>query len=59
MAIADFIHSGGLSFSATQGEHFQNILKYARGVPASYKPPPQNAIATSLLKINYNCRIEK
>lgn len=59
MAIADFIHSGGLSFSTTQGEHFQNILKFARGVPTTYKPPSRNAIGTNLLKINYNRRIEK
>ena len=39
MAIMDFIHSTGLSFSATQGPHFQNILKFAHGVPANYKPP--------------------
>lgn len=59
MAIADFIHSGGLSFSTTQGEHFQNILKFARGVPTTYKPPSRNSIGTNLLKINYNRRIEK
>jgi len=59
MSIADFIHSSGLSFSATQGQHFQNILKFARGVPANYKPPSRNSIATTLLKINYNRRIEK
>jgi hypothetical protein len=59
MAIADFIHSGGLSFSTTEGEHFQNILKFACGVPTTYKPPSRNSIGTSLLKINYNRRIEK
>lgn len=59
MAIADFVHSSGLSFSATQGQHFLNILKFARGVPSSYKPPTRNAIADSLLKINYARRIER
>ena len=59
MAIADFIHSTGLSFSATQGEYFQNILRLARGAPASYKPPGRNALSTSLLKINYNRRMER
>jgi hypothetical protein len=59
MSIADFIHSSGLSFSATQGQHFQNILKFARGVPSTYKPPTRNSIATTLLKINYSRRIEK
>jgi hypothetical protein len=59
MSIADFVHSSGLSFSATQGQMFQNILKFARGVPATYKPPLRNAIATTLLKINYSRRIER
>jgi hypothetical protein len=59
MAIADFVHSTGLPFSATQGVYFQNILKLARGVPATYKGPQRNAIATTLLKVNYNRRIEK
>jgi hypothetical protein len=59
MAIADFVHSTGLPFSATQGIYFQNILKLARGVPSTYKAPARNAIATTLLKINYNRRIEK
>jgi hypothetical protein len=59
MAIADFIHSTGLPFSATQGVYFHNILKFARGVPLSYKGPSRNAIATTLLKLNYNRRIER
>jgi hypothetical protein len=59
MAIADFVHSSGLPFSATQGVYFLNILKFARGVPFNYKPPNRNAIADSLLKINYNRRMEK
>jgi hypothetical protein len=59
MAIADFIHSTGLPFSATQSVYFQNILKFARGVPLSYKPPARNAIGTTLLKLNYNRRIAK
>jgi hypothetical protein len=59
MAIADFIHSTGLSFSATQGEYFHNILRLARGASASYKPPGRNALSTSLLKINYNRRMER
>jgi hypothetical protein len=59
MAIADYIHSTGLSFSACQGPQFQNILKLARGVTASYVPPSRNAIATTLLQINYDRFIEK
>jgi hypothetical protein len=59
MAIADFIHSSGLSFSVTQGVYFQNVLKFARGVGASYKPPGREAVATNLLKLNYTRRMEK
>ena len=29
MAIADFVHSCGLSFRVTESEYFKNILKYA------------------------------
>jgi hypothetical protein len=59
MAIADFVHSTGLPFSVTQGVYFRNILKFARGVPMNYQPPHRNAISDSLLKINYNRRMEK
>lgn len=59
IAIADYVHSTGLPFSVTQGVYFQNILKFARGVPPSYRPPDRNAISTKLLKMNYTRRIEK
>ena len=59
MAIADFVHSSGLPFSITQGEYFKNILKYARGVSMAYKAPSRNALSTTLLRLNYNRRIEK
>ena len=59
MAIADFVHSTGLPFSATQGTYFTNILKYSRNVASGYKPPARDAISTTLLKLNYNRRMEK
>jgi hypothetical protein len=59
MAIADFIHSSGLPFTTTQGVYFQNILKFARGVPSSYTAPNRNALSGSLLRLNYNRRMEK
>jgi hypothetical protein len=59
MAIADFVHSNGLPFWTTQGEHFKSILKFARCVPASYSPPTRNALSTNLLKINYDRRIQR
>jgi hypothetical protein len=59
MAIADFIHSSGLPFTTTQGVYFQNILKFSRGVPSSYTAPNRNALSGSLLRLNYNRRMEK
>ena len=59
MAIADFVHSSGLPFTVTQSVYFQNILKFAHGVPSAYKGPTRNAISGSLLKINYNRQMER
>jgi hypothetical protein len=59
MAIADFIHSTGLSFSATQGVGFERILTLARGVRSDYTPPSRQSIGSSLLKMNYNRRQQK
>jgi hypothetical protein len=59
MAIADFIHSSGLAFPVTQSDLFKTILKHARCVPASYQPPTRNALSTTLLKINYNSRMQR
>jgi hypothetical protein len=59
MAIADFVHATGLSFSATQGIYFERILTLARGVPSSYQPPTRNAIGTTLLKLNYARRLKR
>jgi hypothetical protein len=59
MAIADFVHSSGLPFSTTQGVYFQNILKFARGVPSTYTAPNRNALSGSLLRLNFNRRMEK
>ena len=59
MAIADFVHSSGLPFSVTDSEYFKSILKYARGVPSTYRPPNRNALATTLLKINFDRRMKR
>lgn len=59
MAIADFVHCSGLSFSVTSGQYFKNILKYARCVPVSYNPPNRNALSTNLLKLNYDHRMQR
>jgi hypothetical protein len=59
MAIADFVHSSGLSFSATQGAYFKRMLHLARGVPSAYTPPSRNAISTSLLRLNYSRRLQR
>jgi hypothetical protein len=59
MAIADYIHSTGLSFSATQGVLFERILSLARGVRSDYAPPNRQSIGTTLLQLNYNRRQQK
>ena len=58
-AIAEFVYCKGLSFSATEWQHFQQILKLARLVPGSYCPPHRRLLANDLLKISYESRIEK
>jgi hypothetical protein len=58
MAIADFVHSTGLSFSATHNAYFKVILQLARGVPATYTPPNNVAIGTTLLSLNYSRRLQ-
>jgi hypothetical protein len=52
MAIADFVHSKGLSFSATEGCHFKRVLKLSKQVSTYYIPPGRRAIGTELLDLN-------
>jgi hypothetical protein len=59
MAIADYVHATGLSFSATQNTYFKQILHFARNAPASYTPPGNIAIGTTLLRLNYARRLEQ
>jgi hypothetical protein len=56
-AIAEFIFCKGLSFSATEGDHFMQILKLARLVPLSYRPPNRNVICNELLDLSYDNRL--
>jgi hypothetical protein len=58
-AIAEFIYSKGLSFSATEGEHFMQILRLSRLVPSSYRPPTRKALSNELLDVCYDMRLEK
>lgn len=58
-AIADFVYSKGLSFSATEGEHFMQILKLSRLVPSSYRPPTRKALSNELLDVCYDMRLDK
>lgn len=58
-AIAEFVFGKGLPFSACEGEHFQQILKLARLVPASYRPPTRKLLAGDLLDASYENRIGK
>jgi hypothetical protein len=58
-AIAEFVYSKGLSFSATEGEHFQQILKLSRLVSNSYRPPSRKVLANELLELSYQSRLNK
>jgi hypothetical protein len=58
-AIAEFVYSKGLSFSATEGEHFMQILKLSRLVSNSYRPPTRKALSNELLDLSYEMRLEK
>ena len=58
-AIADFVYSKGLPFSACEGEHFLQILKLARLVSSSYRPPTRKSLSNELLQISYDNRLSK
>jgi hypothetical protein len=58
-AIAEFVFCKGLSFSATEGDHFMQILKLARLVSPSYRPPNRNVICNELLDLSYDNRLAR
>ena len=58
-AIAEFVYCKGLPFSAVEGEEFQQILKIARLVPNSYRPPARKLLANDLLEHSYQSRLSK
>jgi hypothetical protein len=58
-AIADFVYSKGLSFSATEGEQFLQILRLARLVGSSYRPPTRKSLSNELLDLSYDNRLER
>jgi hypothetical protein len=58
-AIADFVFSKGLSFSVTEGEHFQQILQLSRLVPSSYRAPNRKSLSNDLLDISYENTLQK
>jgi hypothetical protein len=58
-AIAEFVYCKGLPFSAVEGEEFQRILKIARLVPNSYRPPARKLLANDLLEHSYQSRLSK
>jgi hypothetical protein len=58
-AIAEFVYCKGLSFSATEGDQFLQILKLARLVNSSYRPPNRNLLSNELLDISYDNRLDR
>ena len=53
MAIADMIHSCGLSFSLASEPKFRLVLQIAKSVSSGYTPPARKAISGKLLDLNY------
>ncbi len=53
MAIADMIHSLGLSFSLASDRKFRHVIQLARAAGSTYVPPTRNAVAGELLDLNY------
>jgi hypothetical protein len=58
-AVAEFVFGKGLPFSACEGDQFQQVLKLARLVPSSYRPPTRKVLAGDLLEASYDNRICK
>jgi hypothetical protein len=58
IAIAELIYCKGLSFSLVDDPLFSRVLRLAKGVPESYKPPTQNDIGGPLLGLSYSKRLE-
>jgi hypothetical protein len=58
-AIAEFVYCKGLSFSATEGEHFLHVLKLARLVKGDYRPPTRKVLSNELLEISYQGRLDR
>jgi hypothetical protein len=58
-AIAEFVYSKGLSFSAVEGDHFRQILKLAKLVAVTYRPPTRKVLANELLQLSYDTRLDK
>ena len=53
MAIADFVHSTGLSFSLVDNPKFHIMIRMARNVGTSYKPPTWKEVSGQLLRLTY------
>jgi len=59
MAIADLIHSRGLSFSLASDPKFKYMLLLAKNSSSVFVPPPRHQIANELLDLNYSIYMEK
>ena len=53
LAIADLLHSEGLSFSLSESIRFRRVLTLARCVSGTFQPPGRNLVGGELLDINY------
>lgn len=53
LAIADLIHCEGLAFSLAESARFRRVLKLARCVGSSFRPPNRKAVGGELLDLNH------
>jgi hypothetical protein len=58
-SIADYVFCKGLAFSAVEGEHFQQILRLARLVDKTYRPPTRKVLSNDLLNLSYDTRLKR
>lgn len=59
MAIADMIHSCGLSFSLGSEPKFRLVLQIAKTVSSGYIPPQRKDIGGKLLDLNYDTYMKR
>jgi hypothetical protein len=58
-AIADLLHSVGLTFSLSNDPKFKRVIKLAKTVSTSYVTPDRKAVGGALLELNYKTYLDR